>query len=84
MRGWLVNYALKEFPERVRKTSTVRTDTGNGACEVVLVDDFYIINKWQAGWLALNQSVWFIMISALVLKLFAFLIFPYIEYRMSE
>ncbi|VAW69894.1 hypothetical protein MNBD_GAMMA09-3823 [hydrothermal vent metagenome] len=32
-----------------RGTSTTRTDTGNGACETIYLDDFKIINKANAG-----------------------------------
>ena len=33
-----------------RGTSTNRTDTGNGACETVFVNDFQIVKKANKGW----------------------------------
>ncbi len=41
--GYLVRYTLGEHG--FRGTSTVRTDTGNGACEVVYVTDFEILRE---------------------------------------
>ncbi|CAK0771647.1 hypothetical protein CCP4SC76_5470009 [Gammaproteobacteria bacterium] len=33
-----------------RGTSITRTDTGNGACETIYVEDFQIIRKANTGW----------------------------------
>lgn len=68
-RGYLAVYSHHQGFAFRRGTSTVRTDTGNGACETVYVEDFEIIksgNKfWRllvwvaAGMLVLGVVGWF-------------------------
>ncbi|WP_078117935.1 hypothetical protein [Thiosocius teredinicola] len=42
-----------------RKTSTVRTDGGNGACETVYVDRFEVVKQANTGWRRLfDTSKW--------------------------
>lgn len=49
-RGHLVEYSHSQgFPFK-RGTSTVRTDTGNGACETVFVDSFEILETAGKPW----------------------------------
>ncbi len=50
LKGLLVNYAPKEFPSYIRSTSTVRTDTGNGACEVFFVEAARVLHEANSGW----------------------------------
>jgi hypothetical protein len=51
--GYLAEYSHNHgFPFR-RGTSTVRTDSGNGACETVYVDDFEILHHGGGAWHAL-------------------------------
>ena len=68
-RGHLVEYSHNQgFPFK-RGTSTVRTDTGNGACETVFIDSFEIIKTGGKPWrilvwlasaiLLLGVIVWF-------------------------
>lgn len=45
LRGLLVNYAPRSRPGAWRNTSTTRTDTGNGACEVVCVDELQVLRR---------------------------------------
>jgi len=33
-----------------RGSSTIRTDTGNGACETIFLQDFRIVKKANQGW----------------------------------
>ncbi len=69
VRGHLVHYGEVGAPERyLRKTSITRTDTGNGACETIYVDDFQVLqsmpNPWRpaftlGGWTAvLSGGFW--------------------------
>jgi len=44
-----------------RGTSTSRTDTGNGACETVFVEDFEIVQKANPGWRQLHTLALFLM-----------------------
>jgi hypothetical protein len=51
IKGWLASYGAVGGP--TRGTSTTRTDTGNGACETIFVDDFAVVaspfRPWRAG-----------------------------------
>jgi len=50
LRGQLVDYAPALYPELKRKTSLIRGDTGNGACEVMMVDSFELIEEANPAW----------------------------------
>lgn len=45
LKGSLASYGYADTNKLVRSSSTVRTDTGNGACETIFVDEFEIIKK---------------------------------------
>jgi hypothetical protein len=51
-RGYLVDYSVirNGVPGGTRVSSTVRTDTGNGACEVVYVEDFEVLASPNRMW----------------------------------
>jgi hypothetical protein len=51
-RGYLADYTTFKdgAPVGMRKTSTVRTDQGNGACEVVWVQELTIIRSHNRPW----------------------------------
>lgn len=53
-KGWLVSYGVKGAPY-ARRSSTLRTDRGNGACEVVYVTEFEILREANAAWRTLHQ-----------------------------
>ncbi|MCU0244561.1 MAG: hypothetical protein MUE80_07420 [Acidobacteria bacterium] len=53
-KGWLVSYGIKGSPY-ARRSSTVRNDRGNGACEVVYVTEFEVLREGNAAWRALNK-----------------------------
>jgi hypothetical protein len=52
-KGYLVTYSqlANQF---FRGTSTVRDDTGNGACETVFVTDFKVLKRANPVWRAVN------------------------------
>ena len=52
-KGYLVRYS-QPANQFLRGTSTVRNDTGNGACETVFVTDFFILQRANRVWQALN------------------------------
>jgi len=68
-RGHLAEYAHQNGMDFRRGTSTVRTDTGNGACETVFIDSIEIIRQGGKHWrvlvwvsgvlLALGVFAWF-------------------------
>jgi hypothetical protein len=49
LRGVLASYSHSNGKFQ-RGTSTTRTDTGNGACETVFVEDFRIVKKANTRW----------------------------------
>jgi hypothetical protein len=53
-KGWLASYGVKGAGYE-RKSSTVRNDRGNGACEVVYVTEFEILREANAAWRALHK-----------------------------
>ena len=65
-RGHLAEYAHQHGLDFRRGTSTVRTDTGNGACETVFIDSIEIIRAGGKPWRTL---VW---VSSLLLALGVF------------
>ena len=48
VRGWLAAYQSEG--SALRDTSTVRTDTGNGACETIYVREFEILRASEGAW----------------------------------
>jgi len=53
VRGYLAAYESEGGS--TRGTSTVRTDTGNGACETIYVEDFDIVQAATSNW---RISMW--------------------------
>lgn len=50
LRGYLAEYSHNDGGGFHRGTSTVRTDTGNGACETVYVNSFEVLQPAGGGW----------------------------------
>lgn len=50
LKGLLVNYSQAGHPNFVRKSSLNRDDEGNGACEVLFVEEAKILKKGPAFW----------------------------------
>ncbi len=51
-RGLLVNYRVDDWGEYWRRSSTDRTDGGDGACEVVYFEDLQVLARGTPGWYA--------------------------------
>ncbi len=75
IQGWLASYASKGGP--TRGTSTTRTDTGNGACETIFVDQFAIIHEPWRPW---RVALW----GALVVLVLSLTIHFSIPYRINR
>jgi hypothetical protein len=70
-RGYLAEYAHNHGSPFKRGTSIVRTDSGNGACETVYLEDFEILRRGGGPWhglvkvalilLAAGVVAWFIL-----------------------
>jgi hypothetical protein len=52
IRGYLAKYGHDQGFER--GTSTIRTDTGNGACETIFITDYEIIASYGGPWPTIN------------------------------
>ncbi len=78
VRGYLASYSSEKGGKR--GTSTTRTDTGNGACETLFVEQFDIVGPATSAW---RISMW---VSLLVLALGLFVHFkrPYQPYQGDE
>jgi hypothetical protein len=70
VRGSLSSYGTDG--RRIRGSSTVRTDTGNGACETIYVEDFSIISRMSNPW---RTTLWISLIISL-LSLVAYIYAP--------
>lgn len=64
--GYLAEYSHNHGIAFQRGTSTVRTDTGNGACETVWVDDFEILQRGGGPWPMLSKLAWAMLAVGLV------------------
>ncbi len=77
LSGQLINYYQKDTPSFIRKTSLTRKDTGNGACEVFLVDQAQILRRGATIWDKTYDISKTLFVISLVLKLLIFLFLPY-------
>jgi hypothetical protein len=67
IKGWLSSYGVAKNGKLIggkRGTSTVRDDTGNGACETIYVQTIDILKSMDNGWRA-----------AMTISLIAFIFF---------
>ena len=64
-KGYLVSYS-QPANQFKRGTSTVRDDTGNGACETVFVTDFSILQRTNQVWQVINPVAFLAAIAYLI------------------
>ena len=58
-RGFLAEYSHNHNGQPFKRgTSTIRTDTGNGACETIYVKDFEIIRRGGGPWRSMLWVAW--------------------------
>lgn len=58
-RGMLAEYSHNHNGQPFKRgTSTIRTDTGNGACETIYVKDFDIIRRGGGPWRSMFWVAW--------------------------
>lgn len=79
--GYLVNYASERHPDQLRKTSLTRTDTGDGACEVVFVTDYRIVKKANSLWRSVMHSAARGLVAMGIFLLLSWTVLPYLEYK---
>jgi len=73
VKGMLVNYSPRSNPKWRRVSSTIRTDTGNGACEVLFVNEFDILASNNGGWYLLATISKWLFFILLLIKIFSIL-----------
>ena len=74
LKGYLVEYSHDNKPPR--KTSTTRTDQGNGACETIYLTDFKILKRVNNFWRSVNIfSKYFIIASIILLIIFNYFLY---------
>ena len=68
LRGYLADYTVYKngAPAGMRVSSTTRTDTGPGACEVVYVEDFDILGSPNRLWRLIVRISVFALLASLV------------------
>ena len=77
LKGLLVNYAPSEYPERIRKSSTVRGDEGDGACEVLYVEEATILQRAHSFWHGLARIAWAVLTMTAITKAILFFTLPF-------
>jgi hypothetical protein len=65
-RGYLAEYSHNHGMPFKRGTSTVRNDTGNGACETVYLEDLEVLQRGGGPWHTLVKAAVFLLIGGLV------------------
>lgn len=62
-KGVLVDYCPAGKRDYLRKTSLIRHDTGNGACEVMFVNSFEIVKRMNTFWYKASSLSWYISLA---------------------
>ena len=83
LKGLLVNYAPLNNPERVRSSSLVREDQGNGACEVMFVERVRRLRAATPAWYVRYDRGWRAVVALGLLQLVAWVLFPYLEFKLQ-
>lgn len=71
LRGYLAEYSHSNG-EFHRGTSTVRTDTGNGACETIFVEEYEILKPGNPFWRAAYKISKYVILLSLLLIVIRF------------
>jgi hypothetical protein len=77
LKGTLANYLVQDKNKQTlftRNSSTSRTDTGNGACEIMYVDTFQIIKKGSPEFSLLKKISFWGLIATVLLSIILFFI----------
>ncbi len=61
VKGALVNYQLDDWQDFWRRSSTARTDSGNGACEVLFFEEIEVLVPGTPLWYLLFQVTLFLL-----------------------
>jgi hypothetical protein len=81
--GYLIDYSPKDSPESLRRSSLVRDDTGDGACEVVFVTSFSLLKAANRGWRTTQTVSYYILLLTAAITLLSWFVLPYLEYKLE-
>lgn len=70
IKGQLVNYNVDGGP--FRKSSLIRTDTNNGACEIIYAEEFEILSKEKKHWADIYFILKFLIPAVFIIMLYFF------------
>lgn len=79
MKGHLVNYNVDGGP--FRKTSVIRTDMENGACEIIYVNEFETLARNNLFWIKIFELSKLLCVALLAAALFSILVVPFLAER---
>ncbi|MFH0924112.1 MAG: hypothetical protein V1872_00515 [bacterium] len=71
LKGYLARYSHSNN-SFYRGTSTVRTDTGNGACETIYLEDFRILKKANPQWRLVFSFTIYVIICCVIILIVIF------------
>lgn len=77
IRGHLVNYSIDGGPQR--KSSVVRDDRGNGACEVLYVEEAEIVTRHNKRWIRMRQAGQGFSAAGAIILAFGFFVLPFLK-----
>ncbi len=81
MKGYLADYENHGF---TRHTSITREDTGNGACEIIYVTEFNILNRTNGLWMTLHFLARIATGLSAMVAVLAFFVLPYFPQFATE
>lgn len=76
IKGHLVNYSVNNGPQR--KTSTIRTDKENGACEIIYVTEFTMLASNNKLWIILKSLAQNLSVFFLLMGIFSMFVLPFL------
>ena len=82
LKGFLAAYGKTGVDERYyRSSSMVRNDKGNGACEIIFVENFKILKRANSVWYLIYSIGKYILLLIVLLKFVLLVIEPNVEYK---
>lgn len=81
LSGTLIAYHPAGASEQLRKSSLRRDDEGNGACEVMMVEEAEILHAPNSTWRAVFRIGSEALVVLLLFKVLLFLFLPYLEFK---
>lgn len=73
LSGYLAEYSHNHGRPFHRGTSTTRTDTGNGACETIYVEDLQVLRAGGGPW----RALWWVALGTLLASVIGWFMVPY-------